>query len=264
MDSVEEASKTFDPNQFMEFAKDPENFPPNKLPMWNHPKEEDGWMHAHNSIRAEIECMKGCLENVKGRDLVAWEKECIKSWWAEHEKHVHDHHSNEDTRFVPLLSQRFIWPEKMEADHEALIAKLGEITEIVNSFNAENTVSADVLYEQWVAYQEMMLPHLEEEESTVLPMTMQYFEPEIIGKLVEGILSEAPDVVIGSFIHCMTAEKFRNSFMVQEGIPFFVWYLKFSAQYEWYLENMVALTDALMNGEPPKTSEPACAMCSIA
>lgn len=63
-----------------QFAKDAENFPPDKKGKWNHTEAEDGWTHAHNQLREEMRIMKECLEKIKGRNMEDWEKASILSW----------------------------------------------------------------------------------------------------------------------------------------------------------------------------------------
>lgn len=45
-----------------------------------------------------------------------------------------------------------------------------------------------------VEYEKAMLPHLLHEEEECLPLTMAYFTPDEIGKIVQKILSHGPKV----------------------------------------------------------------------
>ena len=91
---------------------------PDKESSWPYSKEEDGWVHAHNSIRDEMRQLVTALEATNGRDggdLQDWEIKCIKKAWKAHEIHIHSHHSNEDDIMVPFLKKRFHYPNKVRS-----------------------------------------------------------------------------------------------------------------------------------------------------
>eukprot|EP00980_Cylindrotheca_fusiformis_P019518 scaffold6758_cov60-Cylindrotheca_fusiformis.AAC.1 len=68
---------TFDPlDKKWQLSPD---FPPDKLATWSHPIEDDGWVRAHNSLRAEMVQMIEALEAIHSRGtLEAWEIDCIR------------------------------------------------------------------------------------------------------------------------------------------------------------------------------------------
>lgn len=71
-------------------------------------------MHAHNSIRWELEHIIKAVDSVKSRGTVkTWEVTCLKSAWMSHYTHLHAHHENEDDVFVPYVKTRFHYPEKV-------------------------------------------------------------------------------------------------------------------------------------------------------
>lgn len=105
----------------------------------------------------------------------------------------------------------------------------------------------------------MMKPHLLEEEAIALPLLRAFFTPPEVGKLVQEILGnpKAPIEEKGSFIFWQTADKFRNKFMSQEGIPFFVWYIDFKAKYDNYCNEVNPQVDGLLKGVEPPPPAPA-------
>lgn len=107
------AVSSFDPTDNKFQLKD--EFKPDKEKLWPFPKEEDGWTHAHNSLRAEMRTLVECLEATNKRQggLQDWEVNCIKKAWAAHEVHIHCHHKNEDDIMVPFLKTRFRYPNKV-------------------------------------------------------------------------------------------------------------------------------------------------------
>merc|ERR1719446_564404 len=86
------------------------NFKPDKASLYKSPDSHDGWIHAHNSVRYEIGEMKRVLESISTTPMVEWQLASVKAWWAGHEKHVHEHHSNEDDILNPVLRERIIYP----------------------------------------------------------------------------------------------------------------------------------------------------------
>ena len=222
--------------EFQSLQKD-SNFPPDKEGTWSHAKETDGWMHAHNAIRAEIELLLSSLEPLMREELSTAKIYFIQTAWKCHYDHVHAHHSNEDLLFVPFLSTRFEYPEQHEADHEALISSLESLRAVVESLAPGDTCGA--LYDGLKEYQSIMLPHLAAEEGDCLPLMRAFFTQEEIAPMVQKIIAAGPIVEMGSFIACMGVEAFRNDFMVQEGIPVFVWEKDFKARYQVYEKQFV-------------------------
>lgn len=226
-------------------------FKPDKEGNWLHPAEEDGWVHAHNSLRDEMRSLVIALEATDGRDgeLQEWEVACIRKAWQAHETHVHSHHTNEDNIMVPYLKTRFHYPDKYEADHEGLVAKLDKITTLVNELKA-GTGASEVLKEM-SEYEALMKPHLLQEEVECLPLCRAYFTPKEIAPKIQEIIGNGPKVEMGSFIHTMGVDHFRKKFMKQEGIPFFVWYMVFCWRLKIFEKEFLAPLDALKSGVKP-------------
>ena len=55
------------------------------------------------------------------RALQAWQVASLQTYWAGHESLVHSHHAHEDELFTPMLKERIVFPEKLEADHDAVL-----------------------------------------------------------------------------------------------------------------------------------------------
>jgi hypothetical protein len=243
--------------QDAQWAMDAAAHPADKEPLWNHPQEDDGWVHAHNALRGEIEGYGKALANTvarsDGKAPAAWEVAAMQQWWAGHAAHVLNHHKNEDDLFNPVMKERIRWPAKLETDHEGLVAHLDKLTGLTGALSTESAGCVSVLAAAFAAYKDDMLPHLLEEEQQGLPLMRAFFTPAEVGKVVQKILSNpaAPKEEMGSFIHFMGEEHFRNVFMPQEGIPFFVWFLDFKAKLQHYRTHIVSQLDALREGTAP-------------
>jgi Hemerythrin HHE cation binding domain len=238
-------NSTNSPSNFAkQYQKLPE-YPPDKEGTWPYAKEDDGWMHAHNSIRAEMNQLVAAIDGIRDKPLSAAQISYIQQAWQCHYEHVHAHHSNEDDLMVPFLSTRFVYPVQHEHDHMALVAKLDALQAMVNDLSWSSSSPADSktgstcesLARALKEYQAMMLPHLAAEEVDSLPLMRAYFAPEEITPIVQKILGAGPTFEIGSIIACMGVETFRNKFMVQEGIPDFLWEDDFQNRYQYYQDN---------------------------
>ena len=227
-------------------------FKPDKTALWKGPMEEDGWVQSHNAIRGELATMRTVLAGLK-QPIQPWEVECIKTWWAGHKVHVHDHHSIEDEQYGPFFATRIKMPEKLTTDHKPLITMMEEIDAIVGALGG----STEKLKQKWIKYEEMMLPHLYEEEQVGLPLCRAYFAPKEMEKQVMKILANSPRLSLGSFFYHMGGTRQACAkFMANEGIPFFVWFLEFAGHVAIYKEGMAKYADALIAGVPPPPTPP--------
>ena len=99
-----------------------------------------------------------------------------------------------------------------------------------------------------------MFPHLKEEEDIAVPLMRAYFTKEDLRPLIMKLIKKGADYEMGSFIHTFTPEAFRKDFMVQEGIPFFIWYIDFRFQYRCFAKDFVKNIDHLKRGTAPPKS----------
>eukprot|EP00815_Leptocylindrus_aporus_P004860 CAMPEP_0116060754 /NCGR_PEP_ID=MMETSP0322-20121206/6616_1 /TAXON_ID=163516 /ORGANISM="Leptocylindrus danicus var. apora, Strain B651" /LENGTH=239 /DNA_ID=CAMNT_0003545459 /DNA_START=107 /DNA_END=823 /DNA_ORIENTATION=+ len=235
----------FDPTD-KKYQVSPE-FPPDKESSWPFPAENDGWMGAHNALRKEMTDIVNALNAVKSRgDMKSFEVTAMQALWKSHHDHVEAHHRNEDELFVPFLKERFAYPEKAVADHSELVKMFGEISGLVDSLKEGDKV--DSLCEKMIQYEEEMDAHLKMEEDMCLPLMRAYFTQAEITPMVQKIVGAGVPQEMGSFIHCMGEEKFRNEFMVQEGIPGFVWYIDLRSRVKTFEKCFLVHLDTLLSG----------------
>jgi hemerythrin-like domain-containing protein len=225
-------------------------FKPDKESTWTFPSQHDGWVHAHNALRGELTAVREALVAVENRriPLEEWEINALKRVTSAHFEHIHAHHSNEDDLFVPELRKRINFPEKLVTDHIGLVEKLEELENIINNIKVGDLLHDSNLLQQWITYQEMMLPHLKEEEDIGLPLMRAYYTPKDIAPIVQKLVAKSPTIEIGSMIYFMGVDRCRNEFMKQEGIPGFVWYVDFKFKYKYFVKEFVHNVDALRSG----------------
>jgi hypothetical protein len=105
------------------------------------------------------------------------------------------------------------------------------------------------LTQELVDYQTMMIPHLEQEEAEYLPLCRAYFTPTEMSLQVRDMMTRAPPVETGSFVKCMGIDRFRNEFIPQEKIPWFVWYVAFRGRVKVFEQRYEMPMQKLMNSE---------------
>ena len=217
------------------------------------------WYIAHDSIRNELDEFKSAIEATIERNEIPkdWEVASIQRWWRSHYDHIHSHHLNEDIKLNPFLRQRIVYPEKLEADHVVLVDHMKTIGNLVDGLSETGTSLVD-LSSAWKDYINMMKPHLLEEEYYGIPLMRAYFKEQEIGKIVAEIVGSktAPREEMGAFIYFLGETKFRDEFMKQEGIPFFVWWLDFKGKFEYYKTEVMPQLEALKAGSPPPPPPP--------
>ena len=258
-----------DPQDYLKYATDPDKFKPDKGSTWNHTVPEDGWTKAHDALRGEIDGFQAALAatsaRLAGKAPSAWEVAAMQRWWKSHAVHIHSHHENEDDMYAPYLNTRFNYPDKLQADHVALVKHLDVIEVLVGGLSTADTGCVQKLEENWDIYKAMIYPHLLEEERTVIPLYMAFFTQKEMSKLVSGVLSSstAPPEEMGAFIHYMGADTFYKKFMKQESIPFFVWWLGgFGKKLAYYNSEVKPQLDALVAGIPPAIAKSrSCIVC---
>lgn len=159
----------------------------------------------------------------------------------------------------PFIGTRVKLPSKLQSDHDILTGNMNEVKNCVEKLSVADP-SLDNLISLMEDYKKTMFPHLLEEEEIALPLLRAYFTPEETAEKIAEIMQTTGAAELGSFIASMGVEYFRSTFMPQEGIPFFVWYLKFRKDHNHFLTNVKCHFDALKEGTPslPKKSTLLC------
>ncbi len=228
-----------------------DRYKPDKEGTWSHPAKADGWVLAHNAIRGEITDFIEALQSISKKyanSTPLWAVDSIQKFWIHHETFVHHHHTNEDDIMTPFMKTRITLPEKLEADHIDIIARMNGVSKIVKELKEGDSV--DDLLSSVIAYKTLLLPHLLEEEEIALPLVRAFFTHGEVKKPVMKILQTSGKAESGSFVYRQGEEYFRSVFMKQEKIPFFVWYLKFKNDHNYFKATIQCHIDALKEGIP--------------
>ena len=225
-------------------------YAPDKSSSWTHPIQDDGWMHAHNALRRELEDILKAVSKLKTHHpkTPQWAIESLHRVWSAHTVHVKGHHMNEDNIANPAMKKRINLPDKLESDHEDVMEKVENITNAINAL--EENDSIDKVENAILEYKNVLIPHLLEEEEIALPLFRSYFSPQEWIPVQREIMKKAKPIELGSFIYYQTEQHFREKFMKQEGIPFFVWQLVLRSKYQYFLNHVKAHLDALETGVP--------------
>mmetsp|Transcript_31007 Transcript_31007/g.81090 ORF Transcript_31007/g.81090 Transcript_31007/m.81090 type:complete len:135 (+) Transcript_31007:383-787(+) len=72
---------------------------------WKFPREQDGWMHAHNSFRNELKLVADALAICAEKGLSSSRVVAVNSMWDAHLLWVHEHHHTESDLLDPGFEQ---------------------------------------------------------------------------------------------------------------------------------------------------------------
>jgi hypothetical protein len=124
-------------------------------------------------------------------------------------------------------------------DHDGIITQMKLLESLVKSFKVNDSVDLEL--------------HLVEEEEIGLPLMRAYFSQKDLKPAINQIIKTSPKYEAGSMAATGGVETFRNTFMRNENIPFFVWYIDFYWKYRAFVKQFVTNIQALTEGvEPPK------------
>jgi len=112
-----------------------------------------------------------CSESIE-----QWEIDGLKKWWKRVTDNVVLHHRQEEQLVFPKLKERITFPPKVSADHVYLLKLMGKAAAIFDGL--ESTTTAEDCLAVVDEIEEVMLPHMIEEEETVLPGMMEKFTPD--------------------------------------------------------------------------------------
>jgi len=256
--------KDFDPTD-PKYAVDIDQYKPDKESSWPYPPSKDGWCLVHRALTQEVEqqivAYQSMMEQAKSHKegttetLTEWQLRCLQSAWEGHYQHVHWHHHDEDDYFGPQMSKRFIYPQRIASDHPKIEAQIDKVKTMIHALQVGDQIVDKLtpLVQEFEQYKSMIVPHMKEEETFVLPLLRAYFTPKDMEPIIQTIATNGPKIEFGSAIYnCQGGpEGFRQEFMKQEGIPFFVWYIDFQFRLAEYERRVAKPLEALQNGIPP-------------
>ncbi|GKY98741.1 hypothetical protein MPSEU_000830400 [Mayamaea pseudoterrestris] len=230
------------------------DFAPDKESTWPHPKEQDGWVLAHNSLRSEITALKSALMAIhkRGGIKTQWEIKALQGASAAHLEHIHAHHSNEDEIMTPFITTRAKYPDRLTEDHDGIVKQLRLLESMIMALKVSDNV--EKLLKEFIAYEEDLLPHLAEEEEIGLPLMRAYFTPEDLKPAIARIVKQSTKLELGSLVGAAGEDYIRNTFMPNEGIPFFVWHIDFYWKYRLFRKQFSNNVQALVEGQEQKKS----------
>lgn len=175
-----------------------EEFKPDKEETWTHPPEADGWVHAHNYIRKELDLLHDCFDAIgtRGGEFDEWEAQSLQKVFHAHHDFIHMHHTNEDKILAPKLQTRFKYPEKLCDDHDGIIEALSVLSQKINEIKKGDSRKEKVqnILSDFKSYSSNLREHLKEEEDMGLPLLRAYFKPEEYVLITQEILKSAPKV----------------------------------------------------------------------
>ncbi|GKY92972.1 hypothetical protein MPSEU_000265800 [Mayamaea pseudoterrestris] len=231
------------------------DFQPDKTSTWTYPMKEDGWVLSHNALRNEAAKLKAAVAALQARGGVKeeWEIKALQTAAAAHLDHIHGHHSSEDDIMTPFITKRAKYPDRLTEDHDGIVSQLKQVETLVMAIKVNDNV--DALLKTITDYEKDLLPHLAEEEEIGLPLLRAYFTPKEVKPQIAKIVKHASKFEIGSIVEACGTEFARKTFMPNEGIPFFVWYIDFYWKHRLFKKAFVNNVQALVDGVEPNAKK---------
>ncbi|CAB9524863.1 expressed unknown protein [Seminavis robusta] len=236
------------------------SFLPDKESLWKFPQEHDGWVHAHNAIRGEMQTIEDCFRVIQSRSkkqpqLQNWEAAALRTVFDAHVNFVHVHHTNEDDIITPWLATRVNLPSKLTDDHAHIVRDMKSIQTRIHGLKGGDNrdTSMAALLTLWKPYTVTMREHLQEEEDIGLPLLRAYFTPkELLRTVMKLSKKESSNpLVTGTFVHHMGKDHCRKEFMKEHDVPSFVWYIAFARPLKMYEKQVVSVVKAIHVGVEP-------------
>ena len=237
------------PEEILQYQKD-SKFVPDKTPEWEYPIEEDHWMISHNALRGEMEQIQTALKNVD--EAEEWKILSLQKIWTYHKDHTIAHHKSEEEILQPFLETRINYPTKASQGHDVIEKSLQELDEKIQNLKTKDDIE-EFTKEFEKYHKELMLPHLEAEESLSMVLLRAYFSQMEFKETGKRMGKEGGHS--GSFVYFAGEDKFRNELMGKWGMPSFVWYVAFSKQLKEYQVGVLKHVEALETNSPPPEDE---------
>ena len=245
-----------------------EKFKPDKEDTHTIPMNLAGWTRSHDSLRQELAVIQKVLEKLRSKkSLRDDQKKKLQSAWNVHKQHMHEHHHNEDDIYFPEMSKRYMVPKNMSEDHVGLNKRMDDMEPLFSSLT-----DITKLYKQWLEYHKYLEKHFIFAEIHGLPLSRAYFTEKELKDIEKQFVEKTPPLLAGSFLfwqglevsdlpkkpevppqpwfacfsgppsvdfempgYAGSVKKGVDDFMVQEGIPWFVYYLVFKGGLEEYI-----------------------------
>ena len=202
---------------------------------WAYPATSDGWYRIHDAIRmgdGQVcrlpeggERAPAGLAGGVPADVLGRPREPRPLSPRARGRALHSHAQR---------AHRF--PEKLEADHDAVLELMADVGAAVKALKEGGDVS-DALA-KFETYKATMEPHLVEEQNILVPLMRAYYPHGEVNKKVAEIMQKLDPVHAGAFVHSFAGKNDFMSFMSQEKIPFFVWYIAFKSHRAVYRKEM--------------------------
>lgn len=220
-------------------------YPPNMTSTWTYGLEYDGWWIAHEALRGEVLEFQMALESLSrsASSLPATNENTdhrvlvrkMQKWWRAHLKHMHSHHRNEDRIVKSFATQRFRWPEFIEADHHDISQLLDKIDRLVQrivkvgtSVPSTTTKSGSIsppsdsiiscmaeLRSIWDDYHQVVFRHLAQEEEVCIALLRAYFHPNQVQGMQHRLAMMGPRVEMGAIVHYVGEDCLKASMKAQ-------------------------------------------------
>lgn len=228
-------------------------------PKWSYRAELDGWVKAHEAVRADLADLLSALTAwknriEKGQAAAQWEVSNLKEYFSIFEHNVHHHHDSEEKILFPFMETRVKLPPKMSADHKTLLAMMDNCRDQINNFQVTGAANKDLqavskLLEDFTAFKVCMEEHLHEEEVEGLPLLRKHFSSKEVEPSEKKILETLTLRDMGWILRPMTEQQRKEWLSEVVKAPGLIQWLLLIPQAEKYQKTVQYRVNEVRTGE---------------
>ena len=185
--------------------------------LWtNYPMEDDIWVGTHNALRKEIVALESAMKLLQSKPMTHEEIDHLQTALATHLNHCSSHHVTEEQLLKPKLIQRIQKNNSQKASnsngtngimpsHDDINREILKLRPLVDNLQEGDT--CDKVLTQLQHYENVLLPHMKEEEETMIPLLRKYFTPSEMSPISRQFFTNGPKEMTGSYIDQMVRTK---------------------------------------------------------
>ena len=150
----------------------------------------------HETIRHELFVMHRVLSKLQSN--VDWHVAAFFRHWSFIVGMIHAHHESEEHPFFPLVEKMTgqSIPESMTTDHATLLRLLEGVTGLEARFKQQDAAARAAALTELRAklstLMSLMGPHLDEEESVLVPMIQKHLHRDQLDRIIDQVIADVP------------------------------------------------------------------------
>ena len=182
--------------------------------LWNeYPMKDDIWVGTHNALRKEIVALESAMKHLSSKPMTHEEIDHLQTALLTHLNHCNSHHVTEEQLLKPKLIQRIQQKNNNNninsnngkngilPSHDDINREILKLRPLIDTLQEGDT--CDKVLTQLQHYENVLLPHMKEEEETMIPLLRKYFTPSEMSPISRQFFTNGPKEMTGSYIDQM-------------------------------------------------------------